>query len=71
MNIIPTATLKRITTFHVDRYTKGGSDAANTVVYATILNWPMDGNLKLGSPQLVKESTVTLLGHSQDLQVQN
>lgn len=59
-----------LTTFYVDRYTKSGNDTANTLVYAMILNWPRDGNLKLGSPQLVNESTVTLLGYSQDLQVQ-
>lgn len=54
----------------VHRYTKSGSNGvANTVVYATVLNWPKYGHLKLAAPQLVKESTVTLLGYTQDLQV--
>jgi hypothetical protein len=58
------------TKLSVDRYTKSGSsDVANTVVYAIVLNWPEYERLKLAAPQLVEESTVTLLGYSQDLQV--
>lgn len=63
--------LQHVTRPYVDRYTKSGSDAVATVVYAITLNWPTDGILKLAAPQLVQDSTVTLLGHGQDLQVQN
>jgi alpha-L-fucosidase len=50
-------------------YTKSSSsDIANRVVYAIVLNWPKYERLKLAAPQLVPESTVTLLGYSPDLQ---
>jgi hypothetical protein len=66
-----TTSLQHITKPYVDRYTKSSSDAVATVVYAITLNWPKDSILKLAAPQLGKDSTVTLLGHGQDLQVQN
>jgi hypothetical protein len=66
-----TTSLQQVTRPYVDRYTKHGSDAVTTVVYAITLNWPKDGILKLAAPQLVQNSTVTLLGYGQDLQVQN
>jgi len=60
------------TKLSIDRYTKSGSsNIANRVVYAIVLNWPKNERLKLAAPQLVPESTVTLLGYSPDLQVQN
>ncbi|PNF35620.1 Alpha-L-fucosidase [Cryptotermes secundus] len=49
-------------------YTKRGSDVVTTTVYAITLNWPKNGILKLAAPRLVQNSTVTLLGHGQDLQ---
>lgn len=66
-----TTSLQHVTRPYVDRYTKRGSDAVTTVVYAITLNWPKNGILKLAAPRLVQNSTVTLLGHGQDLQVQN
>ncbi|CAG2065737.1 unnamed protein product, partial [Timema podura] len=40
----------------------------NSVVYAIVLNWPKNGLLLLGSPTLVPESTITLLGYTGNLQ---
>ncbi|XP_069692576.1 alpha-L-fucosidase-like [Periplaneta americana] len=48
-------------------YTKKNS-AADKIVYAIVLNWPRGGKLILAAPRLVQESTITLLGHTQDLQ---
>ncbi|XP_069692539.1 alpha-L-fucosidase-like [Periplaneta americana] len=48
-------------------YTKSGDNTVDSYVYAIVLDWPQSGNLTLGAPHLVQESTVTLLGYTGDL----
>ena len=60
-----------MTIFYISRYTKKGSDKTEKIVYAIVLNWPQEGKLQIGAPQLTDSSSITMLGYSHDLKVSN
>nr|CAD7197194.1 unnamed protein product [Timema douglasi] len=51
------------------RYTQGSENDVDQKVYAIVLEWPKERQLLLGSPKLTKDSKLSILGGTGQLEI--